>query len=132
MKNAKVEIANPVPTPSHVGVPLPSIPEPVAKEGSVERAVGVEGAASIGIGSEVDSGGVDLELQKKLDAEVDANPKGTIVIKLFENSPYEIDFSGVITGTEVDLAWRFLMKEYRVWKHRMFKKLEQDKKDGGG
>jgi len=53
--------------------------------------------------------------------EVDARPKGIIVIKVFENSPYEVEFEGVITGVEIDIAWKSMMKEYRIWKHSLFK-----------
>jgi hypothetical protein len=63
------------------------------------------------------------------DVEMDAKPKGTIVIKTFENSPYEVEFSGIITGSEVDIAWKAMMKEYRVWKHNLFKK---ETADNGG
>ena len=66
----------------------------------------------------------------RLDVEMDAKPKGTILIKVFENSPYEVDFSGAITGSEVDMAWKAMMKEYRVWKHNLFKK-ETEQKSGG-
>ena len=66
----------------------------------------------------------------RLDEEMDAKPKGTIVIKLFENSPYEVEFSGKITGSEVDMAWKAMMKEYRVWKHNLFKKGTEQKSGG--
>jgi hypothetical protein len=62
--------------------------------------------------------------------EVDARPKGTITIKVFENSPYEVEFEGVVTGSEIDIAWKAMMKEYRVWKHNLFKK-ETEQKSGG-
>lgn len=64
----------------------------------------------------------DSEIEKKSGEEVDAQPKGTIVIKVFENSPYEVEFSGMITGSEIDIAWKAMMKEYRVWKHNLSKK----------
>ena len=66
----------------------------------------------------------------RLDEEMDAKPKGTILIKVFENSPYEVDFSGAITGSEVDMAWKAMMKEYRVWKHNLSKK-DTEQKSGG-
>jgi hypothetical protein len=66
----------------------------------------------------------------RLDEEMDAKPKGTILIKVFENSPYEVEFSGKITGSEVDMAWKAMMKEYRVWKHNLSKK-DTEQKSGG-
>ena len=52
--------------------------------------------------------------------------KGTIVITIFENHPYEVEFSGKITGEERNLAWRAMMKQYNVWKAKVAK--EQEKK----
>lgn len=142
MENAKVILGNPVnekvvvpdaPAPSHVGTQPPEQrPNPTAREDSPEEEIkeDVVSPEDLVLDGEMDKG-VDVELQKKLDAEVDAQPKGTITIQIFENSPYEIDFTGVVTGTEIDMAWRFMMKEYRVWKHKMFKRIEADKKDGG-
>jgi hypothetical protein len=66
----------------------------------------------------------------KVEEEVDVKPKGMITIRVFENSPYEVDFEGVVTGSEVDIAWKAMMKEYRVWKHNLFKK-ETEQKSGG-
>ena len=128
-----VERGNPIvpPAPTHRIMPLPKQQPHEVKMVDGKEVVVSELSNSTPIG-ELESGGVDEGLQDKLEEEVDANPKGTIFIKLFENSPYEIDFSGVITGSEIDLAWRAMMKEYRVWKHTMFTKLEQAKIDGGG
>lgn len=138
MVDAKVVIGNPVkqggggvpsaPVPSQVGRPLPEQAAPIAKPNS--GMAPVEGGDSPSPSLDL-SGGVDEELLEKLDADADAQPKGVISIKIFENSPYEVDFSGIVTGSELDMAWRAMMKEYRVWKHTMFRKLEQDKKDGG-
>ena len=50
--------------------------------------------------------------------------KGTIVITVFKNHPYEIEFSGIITGLERDLAVKFLYKEYMVWKNKLAKENE--------
>jgi len=44
--------------------------------------------------------------------------RGSIVITLYKNHPYDVDFSGSITGSERDLAIKFLYKEYMVWKHK--------------
>lgn len=126
MGDAKV-LGNPIsvpgsvpdaPVPSQVGVALPEPPAPISKDG---KEVEVEEVVSP----------VESIMDGVMDKEMDAEPKGTITISVFENSPYEIDFVGIITGTEIDLAWRAMMKEYRVWKHTMFRKLEQEKKDGG-
>ncbi len=45
--------------------------------------------------------------------------KGTIVVTIFKNHPYEIEFSGAITGVERDLAIKFIMQKYGVWKNRL-------------
>jgi hypothetical protein len=68
------------------------------------------------------------EVEVELREEVDVNPKGTIFIRVFENSPYEVEFTGVITGSEVDMAWRAMMKQYRVWKHTLFNKAKEEEK----
>ena len=62
--------------------------------------------------------------------ESEEKAKGTIVISVFDNKPYGVVFSGTITGVEIDLAWKMMMKEYRVWKHSLIKK-ETEQKDGG-
>jgi len=48
--------------------------------------------------------------------------KGTITIQVFDNKPYEVTFTGVITGVEIDLAWKMMMRSYRLWKHTLIKK----------
>ena len=49
----------------------------------------------------------------------------------FISERVNFDFEGVIAGFELDMAFRSMVKEYRVWKHKMFTRLEQEKKDGG-
>jgi len=66
----------------------------------------------------------ELEVEDK----IDESPKGTIKISIFINSPYEVEFTGFIAGHEIDMAWRAMMKQYRTWKHTMFKKQEEEKK----
>ncbi|MCJ7828530.1 MAG: hypothetical protein MUP81_02185 [Dehalococcoidia bacterium] len=116
---------NPIPIMPAVHVPsivrmsaVPKPPTPIVKEEMEDRviknAMGDPGFLEESMKS------VGLEVEE----EVDARPKGTIVIKVFENSPYEVDFSGMITGSEVDMAWKAMMKEYRVWKNTLFKKQE--------
>lgn len=62
--------------------------------------------------------------------EIEVNPKGIITISLFENRPFEVEFSGHIAGNDIDHAWRAMMKEYRVWKHMVFRKQEAEKSGG--
>ncbi|KXH72801.1 MAG: hypothetical protein AM326_10975 [Candidatus Thorarchaeota archaeon SMTZ-45] len=54
--------------------------------------------------------------------------KGTIVITVYENRPYDVEFSGHITGAERDLAWRAMMKQYAVWKAKLAKQQEKELK----
>jgi len=114
-----VERGNPVipeaPVPSMVRQSMvPEPPMPIPKE--------------IGVLMDAEHAPSPEELIR-LDEEMDAKPKGMIVIKVFENSPYEVEFSGKITGSEVDMAWKAMMKEYRVWKHNLSKK---ETVDNGG
>ena len=55
--------------------------------------------------------------------------KGTIVITVFKNHPYEVELSGNITGLERDLAVKFLYKEYRIWKNKQAKERELEIKN---
>lgn len=118
MENTK-ERGNPVepkiekaPAPSQVvASQLMPPPEPIEK-GTVSSAPPIQQAEP------------SKEVIKK---ELETEPKGTIVIKIYEDHPYEIDFNGKITGSEVDIAWRAIMKQYRVWKHKLFR----DKEFGG-
>ena len=57
---------------------------------------------------------------------------GTITIKLFKDKPAETTFSGYITGKDISVAWRALMKGYRLWKANSMKELEASKKQKGG
>lgn len=122
------------PVPSQVsGRPLPEPPLPVEKvrevkknieDEVVERASGDVGVLEAKLGRKVlpEANEVVSPIEERLKEEVDASPKGTVTIKIFENSPYEVDFTGKITGTEVDMAWKAMMKEYKLWKHNIFKK----------
>lgn len=56
-------------------------------------------------------------------------PCGNINIKVYKHRPYEVEFTGVVTGGQIDLAWRAMMKKYRVWKHTL---LKSDQKSDGG
>ena len=109
------------PVPSQVRMStLPTPPDPVAK-------VDVDGIPiSVDEGVEEIASPTPQEfeenLSKRLEEEADGKPKGTILIKVYENMPYEVDFAGRVTGTEVDMAWKAMMKQYRVWKHTLFNK----------
>lgn len=110
--------------PSQVRMSMvPKPPEPIAK-------VDVEGR-EVEVTEDQILEQSDANLPE-IDVEMDAKPKGVIVIKVFENSPYEVEFSGVVTGSEVDIAWKAMMKEYRVWKHNLYKKETDAKTSGGG
>lgn len=114
----KKVIGNPVlpkpPVPSQVrGSQLMPPPPPIEKKKSGEA----EALKEI---DKVDAKARVQEIKRELDVE----PKGTILIKIYEDHPYEIDFSGKITGSEVDIAWRAMMKAYRVWKHKVFREKE--------
>jgi len=103
----------PAPVPSLVRMSrVPEPPPPIPKG---------EGGEKIDLSETVPPSGEGL---KEEEVEVDLHPKGIIIIKVFENSPYEVEFSGVITGSEIDTAWKAMMKEYRVWKHTLFRKNE--------
>ena len=107
------------PVPSQVRMSRVTEQIPVEKKGSTVTPVGTQSPGdveehSIKVGPNVE--------------EVDAHPKGTIMIKVFENSPYEVDFDGVVTGIEVGVAIMAMKKQYRVWKHNVFLK---ETKEGG-
>jgi len=123
-KNTKKVRGNPVEEEGIPAPPIPSIvrqsmvpkpPPPIAKENGEEEVVTKEPAF-----------GSNDEKMKVSD-----EAKGTITIKVFENSPYEVEFEGMVTGSEVDMAWKAMMREYRIWKHNLLKKQEVEKKDGG-
>ena len=102
------------PIPSSVRMSMvPKPPDPIPK---------IVDGKEVEVGEEKTSLTTDVIVDDASDAELDAKPKGTVVIKVFENSPYEVEFSGKITGSEIDIAWKAMMKEYRVWKHSLIKK----------
>ncbi len=53
-----------------------------------------------------------------------AEIRGTIVVTLYKNRAYDVEFSGDINGTERDLAWRAIAKQYGLWKMELRKKEE--------
>jgi hypothetical protein len=110
----------PPPIPSMVRMSMVTEPPPpVPKEGSEEIVVSTETQT---VGPELNVIFTPLEVGEK-------EAKGTIVIRVFENSPYETDFEGAITGVEVDMAWKAMMKGYRLWKNRVFKQLDTQNKE---
>lgn len=116
------------PIPSQVRmstVPLP--PEPMVKVVDGEEVVVMEQGMveSVPVMDVVGGTSIDKE-------ELDIRPKGTITIRVFENSPYEVDFEGKVTGGEVDMAWKAMMREYRQWVARLIKKSEAEKANANG
>jgi len=134
-KNTKKVRGNPVEEEGIPAPPIPSIvrqsmvpkpPPPIAKENGEERKVdGQREGKEVIVTEESTSKNCDVG------TEVGERKKGTITIKVFENSPYEVEFEGMVTGSEVDMAWKAMMREYRIWKHNLLKKQEVEKKDGG-
>jgi hypothetical protein len=106
------------PVPSMVRMSIVP-PPPTAIEKEREEKLEVVDTQTVGEKSEV----VFIPLK-----EGEEEAKGTIVIRIFENSPYETDFEGAITGVEVDMAWKAMMKGYRIWKSKVFKQLDEQKK----
>jgi hypothetical protein len=124
-EKTKLEKGNPIipdpPIPSQVRMSaVPEPPTPIPKESGEEVEV-VDTPISFPIDEKV-----------MVEEEVDARPKGTIVIKVFENSPYEVEFSGKVTGSEVDIAWKAMMREYKQWKYKLMKAQEEDKQNENG
>lgn len=109
------------PVPSQVRMSMvPPPPQPIPREENIEDRVIEHANGDVGV----------LEAKLGMGEEVDAKPKGIITIKVFENSPYEVEFEGKVSGSEVDMAWKAMMREYRQWKHNLFKKETADKNGG--
>lgn len=43
-------------------------------------------------------------------------PKGTITIVVYPHKEFETTFEGDITGSDVNRAWRMMIRGYRLWK----------------
>jgi len=71
---------------------------------------------------------VVVEEKEESEMKIESEPKGTILVKVYENFPFETEFSGKITGAEIDIAIKAVMKGYRVWKHNVFNKKNEEKK----
>ena len=54
--------------------------------------------------------------------------KGKIVIRVYKDKPAEVDFYGELVGSDLSVAWRAMMKGYRVWKHTLMKAKEGGKR----
>lgn len=53
--------------------------------------------------------------------------KGKIVITMCDGEVPKVEFAGRLTGEDVALAWRVMMKEYRKWKFEEMKRLEKER-----
>ena len=125
MTNAKVEPIIPdAPVPSQVSAslafPLPK-PQPVEKEGTIVTPLN-DGEEKV---EEVIEDTSNMEVDTSKEGGGEEKVKGTITIDVYENIPYKVKFDGVITGSEIDIAWKAMMKEYKLWKAELFKKLEK-------
>jgi len=122
MTNTK-KIGNPIisapPVPSLVRMSM--VPEPPTPIEKVEGEEKLEVVTTETVGEKNEVVFIPLKVGEE-------EAKGTIVIRIFENSPYETDFEGAITGVEVDMAWKAMMKGYRIWKSKVFKQLDEQKK----
>jgi hypothetical protein len=126
----KVPIANKV---EPEGIPSPGVPSrvrmsvvpdpEVTRGGDKTKFRGVVESTT----SKVEEEKVEkVETEKLFGVEDQPIVKGTIVITVYENHPYDVEFSGNITGNERDLAWRAMMKQYAVWKARIAKQQEAE------
>ena len=48
-------------------------------------------------------------------------PKGTITVKLYKNKPYTTTFEGDIIGNDLTRVWLAINRQYKLWKHNIFK-----------
>ena len=104
------------PVPSKVGTELPPI-------GNVPTSIEEGGE----VGKEVVPKEEKVE-EKAQVVERETEPSGVITIRVFKLRPFEVDFSGDILGKQLDLAWRYMMKQYKVWKHSERKEDENRRK----
>ncbi len=51
---------------------------------------------------------------------------GSIVVTIYKNNPYDVEFEGKITGFNRDMAIRALMKGYTQWKIKVGKQQEAE------
>lgn len=118
--------ANPVlpepPIPSQVRMSMvPPIPTPVEKEGAEPIPIEPIPLPSI----EEETVVPEEEILLKEQESDEGTEVGTIFIKIYSDKPYDVEFTGRILGSHIDMAWRFMMKRYKVWKHELLKREEK-------
>ena len=104
----KLPIANLVTGP---GVVLPKPPIPT----KVLRSAVPPPSPHLKVSSKVEVE-VKEEVKKVKLLEPETEPKCVITIKTYNYKPFEVEFKGTLTGSDRDLAWRAMMKQYKVWK----------------
>ncbi|RLC39380.1 MAG: hypothetical protein DRH51_07205 [Candidatus Coatesbacteria bacterium] len=50
--------------------------------------------------------------------------KGKIFIRVYDDKPVETEFSGKLTGAEIKLVQRALLRGYRAWKMKRLKEVQ--------
>lgn len=56
----------------------------------------------------------------------DHPPKGTITITVYPHKEYDCKFEGdSLTGSDINRAWRMMVRGYRLWKHSQSKTMKQ-------
>ena len=60
-------------------------------------------------------------IEKEGVSKEDGKASGVITIYVFRDRPYEAKFTGEITGVELNIAWRAMYKQYKLWKHKLLK-----------
>jgi len=53
--------------------------------------------------------------------------QGEIHIVLYPHKEFDVTFKGTITGSDVNRAWRMMLKNYRLWKVEMAKKIDAER-----
>jgi len=109
---------------------LPKVPVPSIVRQSVlpEPSLPVLASSSTPFSEGEEKGRGNEEVgEEEAISEGEEKEKGTILIKLYENSPFSVTFEGKIGGGDVDRAWRALMKQYRVWKSKLSKMIVKKK-----
>ena len=61
----------------------------------------------------------------KRDGKYPSNGKITII--LYPHKEYETTFEGNITGSDVNRAWKMMIRGYRLWKATEAKRIEREK-----
>lgn len=110
MDDAKVkqEVGNPI-------IPKPEVPQKV-KDSVTQSKLSVD-KTKVG---DVTPTKVDVKETPKEEL-LERGAKGIITIYLFDNAPYQCDFNGKIVGDDINVSWRAMYKEYKLWKHTLSK-----------